>query len=214
MPKLKGLLVLAAILLLSLLLAGCNLLPFIGAEPDEPETLGEEGLPEWLLSEHRGARSAEAAEDEDELLSEDEEDEESDEDNDEPTGETAEQQPTGDAAPTQPQQQEAGADTSFDSEDPAGDQEPQTENVTDRSWRDGSYTGEWLDGSPHGRGTFTHSSGAKLAGNWLNGNPDGRIRFTDPSGRTETMTFDQGNISDSDWWNPDSSRDSDRRFFD
>ncbi len=197
------------------------MLPFGEAEPEEPELAEEEGLPEWLLSEHRGARSAEAAEDEDALLPKDDEDEDEniDEDNDDPAEETsdpqpaeqaAEPQPAGDAAPGQ---QDPGTDTSFDSEDPAGDQEPETEDVTGKSWQGGSYTGEWRDGKPHGRGTYNHPSGAKLAGNWVNGNPDGRVRFTDPDGRTDTMTFDRGNISDSNWWDPKPS-DSDRSWFD
>ncbi len=214
MPKFKGLPGLAAILVLSLLVAGCNMLPFGEAEPEDPELAEEEGLPEWLLSEHRGTSSAEAAEDEDALLPKDDDEEEEenvDEDNDEPAEETAAPAPQQDTSA--PQQQDPGADTSFDSEDPAGDQEPQTEDVTNKSWRDGSYTGEWVDGRPHGRGTYNHPSGAKLAGNWVNGNPDGRVRFTDPDGRTQTMEFDRGNISESDWWNP-KQRDSDRRFFD
>ena len=223
MPKFKGLPGLAAILLLSLLLAGCNLLPFTAAEPEEEETVvEEEGLPEWLLSEHRGARSAEAAEDDDALLPKDEDDEEeSDEGNDEPAPETAEQQPTGEAAATEPQQgteaaqqQGTGTETDFDSEDPGEDQQPEVEEVSNKSWMDGTYTGEWLKDRPHGRGTYYHPSGAKLAGNWVGGNPDGRVTFTDPSGNTERIRFDEGDeVAEGHWWNPKPSS-GDTSWFD
>lgn len=213
MPKFMGILGLVFILLLSLLVAGCGILPYGEAEMEQPETIEEERLPEWLLSEHRGIRSAEAAEDD--ILPWDEEDENGDQ-----IEETADSQPTEQYVGTQPageaeaQQSNAGNDTSYDDTESAGDREPETENVTAKSWQGGTYTGKWKDGKPNGSGTFYHPSGAQLTGNWVNGNPDGQVRFTDASGKTERITFDEGQrVEDVNWWNPKPS-DSDGSWFD
>ena len=209
MPKSKGLLLVTVILILVFAGAGCGMLAAGDEELVEADVTGEGKLPQWLLAEHRGVGIAEAAEDEDLMLKDND-----DEETEEPVEETAEPEPVEEATETQPaetappppQQDTSG---SGDSADQTPSQpEPETENVTNRDWQGGTYTGAWENGRPNGRGTFNHPSGAQLTGTWVNGNPDGQFSLIDANGNTTRVTFDMGQIveeaSGSDWWSPDS----------
>ncbi len=211
MPNFKTLSMIIFALALSTLLVGCGLLPSPGAEPEEPEMAEEGELPEWLLSEHRAAER----EDEDPLKPKDPEEEEVDEE------ETAEPEPVEEAAEPEPAEEPATQEQTTDehameaeTEEPveAEEEEPEPEQVSDQMWQRGSYTGKWLEGQPHGEGTYTHPSGGQLSGNWVEGTPDGEFTMTAPDGTTETVRFQQGQIAETEeagdgeeaWWEPES----------
>ncbi len=209
MPNFKTLLMILSVLTLSFLVIGCGMLTTPEAEPEDTEAAQEGELPEWLLSEHRTAQT----EDEEPIKPKDPEDEEEPE----PAEETAEPEPV-EAEPEEEQvaQEETDQDhvVEADIEEPeetAPEEEtPQPEQVTNQSWQRGTYTGEWLDGQPHGEGTFTHPSGGELTGTWVDGNPDGQFTLTDPDGETSTVHFQQGQIAEAEdydeeeeaWWQP------------
>jgi len=78
MHKVKTLLMTIFVLALSILMAGCGMLFSRDAEPEETETVSEEGeMPEWLLLSHRTASDAD--DDEEIAKPKDPEDEETDE---------------------------------------------------------------------------------------------------------------------------------------
>jgi len=211
MPNIKALIIILSALTLSFLLIGCGLLPSPGAEPEEPETAEAGELPEWLLSEHRTAER----EDEEPLKPKEPEEEEADE-------ETAEPEPAQEAAEPEPAEEPAAQEETTDehameaeTEEPveAEEKEPEPEQVTDQRWQRGTYTGKWLDGEPHGKGTYTHISGGKLTGNWEEGTPHGEFTMTAPDGSTETVRFNHGQIAEAEeaddegeeaWWEPGS----------
>jgi len=200
MPRSKGLLMLAAFLTLLLIGASCEMSASSEAEPEE-QVVAEGKVPQWLLAEHR---FEENDEDEEALLPKD--DDEAEEPAEEADPELAEEPAETQPAETDPEpEQEETAEPVDSAEEPAQEEEPEKERVSNQEWRGGTYSGDWQDGAPHGRGTFYHPSGAELTGNWVNGNPDGRVRFTDTDGNTDIVIFSQGRRVDdgaSDWWSP------------
>ncbi len=211
MPIFKTLIMITSALILSFLLIGCGMLPSPGAEPEESETAEEGAVPEWLLSEHRTAER----EDEEPLKPKDpEEDDEADEvDEDEtaepePTQEAAEPEPAEEPAPQEEATDDHVVEAETDEPEEGEEEEPEPEHVTDQRWQRGNYTGKWLDGQPHGEGTYTHPSGGKLTGNWVEGTPDGEFTKTAPDGSTETVRFEQGQVAEDvddgeereSWW--------------
>ncbi len=212
MPTVKAFLMVLSILALSFLLIGCGFIADRDAEPEEAETAEAGKLPGWLLSEHRSEQQEEEPlkpkdpdQDETDELAEPDPAEETVEPETEPTQETA--------APQEPSDDHA---VEADPGEPANgeEQEPQPEQVTDQVWQRGTYTGAWLDGQPHGQGTFNHPSGGTLTGNWVEGTPHGQFTLTAPDGSTDTVYFEQGQIAEApddhdggeeaNWWEPDS----------
>ena len=43
---------------------------------------------------------------------------------------------------------------------------------------EGTYKGWWVDGRPHGNGTFHYNTGVRYSGNWQNGQPFGEGKWT------------------------------------
>jgi len=209
MPNFKTLLMLLSALALPFIMVGCGMIPTPEAEPEEPETTTEGELPEWLLSEHRTAQK-----EEEEPLKPKEREEETGEE------EVTEPEPVEEAAEPEPAEEpvaeeETGEDHVVEKETDQPEEaepeetEPEPEQVSDQRWQRGSYSGEWLDGQPHGEGTFIHPNDVKMTGNWVEGNPDGRFTITNPDGSTETKHFEQGQLADAGdedeeaWWNPE-----------
>jgi len=211
MPKIKALAMILSVLTLSFLMIGCEMIFDRDAEPEEPETAENGELPEWLLSEHRTARE----EEEEPLKPKDPEEEEAEEE------EAAEPEPAEEAAEPEPAEEQVAQEGTGDQhaveaeteedDQAAAEEEPEPEQVTDQRWMRGTYTGEWLDGGPHGEGTFNHPSGGQLIGNWIEGQPHGEFTRVAPDGTTDTVYFDRGEIAEAEepvtgdetnWWEP------------
>lgn len=207
MPNIKALIIILSALTLSFLLIGCGILPSPEAEPEEPETVEEGTLPEWLLSEHRTADR----EDEEPLKPKEPEEEDADEE------ETADSESVVEAAEPEPVEEPAtqqetndGHQIEAETEEPVAEEndDPEPREVSNRSWEQGNYSGEWLDGQPHGQGTFKHPDGGTLTGKWDAGEPTGRHTLT-KNGSTETINFDNGAAGDPWWDSPGSGNGSD-----
>ncbi len=216
MPNLKIVFLTLIVLVISSGLIGCGMLSSQEEEPEDFTTAKEGKLPEWLLLEHRSTEWEAAGP----LKPKNPENDEDDEDRDVVEPELPEE--TTDAEPTQAaqRQEQPGQEHNVEAEDQA--QEPEITQVSNKEWQRGKYTGSWLEGNPHGEGTFEHPDGGKLSGNWVKGNPDGQFTKTDPDDTTETVYFSQGQIQDgpaededaaeSRWWEQESSSPSGASF--
>ena len=77
----------------------------------------------------------------------------------------------------------------------------------------GRYTGDWKDGKPHGKGTFSADNGDKYVGDWKNGKMDGYGTYTTSGGSyvgqikdnkadgKGTMKWKNGDKYEGDWKN-------------
>lgn len=205
MAKAKALLTVLLVLTMSFLLIGCGMIGFREAEPEEQVINEAEKLPEWLLSAHRHLER-----DEDLLMPKDEEEEEKEEEEKkeiaepESTEETAAPEPAQETVPSGEGTGGSGAAADVEKEVKEPVNEPKANeimNVTNESWMDGTYTGEWKDGNPHGQGTYYHPNGGSLSGNWVNGEPTGRHTLSS-NGMTRTVNFDNGDVGRT-WWDVD-----------
>jgi hypothetical protein len=76
---------------------------------------------------------------------------------------------------------------------PQCDQEPFDNCIATAASADGSkYVGEWMDGKPHGQGTFTSADGGKYAGEWKNLKRHGQGTFTWADGRKYVGAWKDG----------------------
>jgi len=67
---------------------------------------------------------------------------------------------------------------------------PPQSGVATFKWPDGSsYSGEWRNSQPFGRGVFIGASGQRYEGSWAYGLPDGQGTYTWPDGRRYTGSF-------------------------
>lgn len=55
-----------------------------------------------------------------------------------------------------------------------------------KRWGEGTYTGDWVDGIPHGRGSIQWDDGNYYEGDWFNGSGHGQGTFYWSSGETYT----------------------------
>lgn len=179
------------------MLYGCGMILSLDTTPEMGGPAEEAGkIPEWLLAKHRISEIT-VAESNDEPLKPKDPDDETGVEGEETEGSGNEED---DSAAEKVEEKETVKERE---KAPAEDEEGKTERVTDKAWKEGTYTGEWQDGKPNGNGTFEHTSGGKLSGSWVNGKPHGLIRVTHPNGETETIRFDHGKVvDDSDWWKP------------
>jgi len=46
--------------------------------------------------------------------------------------------------------------------------------VENEEWEWGTYSGDWVDGKPHGKGIHTWPDGEVYAGDWVDGKPHGK----------------------------------------
>ena len=56
----------------------------------------------------------------------------------------------------------------------------------------GKYVGEWQNGKPNGKGTFTFANGAKYVGEYKDGKQHGQGTYIDASGTVEVGIWQDG----------------------
>ena len=66
------------------------------------------------------------------------------------------------------------------------------QDVVSIPWENGTYTGEVVDGVPHGQGIETYTDGTKYVGEWKNGKYNGRGTYTYADGVKFVGKFKNG----------------------
>ena len=76
-----------------------------------------------------------------------------------------------------------------------------TTRVENKEFETGTYTGDWMDGAPNGKGKHTFSDGDVYKGDWVEGKEHGKGKYKWSDGRVyegdhlEDMAHGKGTVS-------------------